>query len=57
LRAYSGLERLGYQVNHSRNFKDPYTGVHRNFIQGAWSADKQNYQVSKKENNALEGSL
>ena len=28
-------------VNHSRNFKDPVTGVHTNTIEGTWNVLKQ----------------
>lgn len=43
-RAYSGIPaELGFEhatVNHSRNFRDPHTGVHTNSIEGTWNGLK-----------------
>ena len=41
---YFNLNGVGYihlMVNHSGNFVDPYTGAHRNTIEGLWSQVKQ----------------
>jgi len=43
-RAYQGLELQGFvheTVNHSKNYKDPDTGVHTNRIEGSWGVVKQ----------------
>jgi transposase-like protein len=43
-KGYNNLKNIGYKhktVNHSKNFKDPVTGVHTNTIEGTWNALKQ----------------
>ena len=41
---YFNLNTLGYihlMVNHSENFVDPYTGAHRNTMEGLWGQVKR----------------
>jgi transposase-like protein len=43
-KGYNNLKNIGYKhktVNHSKNFKDPITGVHTNTIEGTWNGLKQ----------------
>lgn len=45
-KGYSNLSRLGYNyvhktVNHSKNFKDPVSGVCTNYVEGYWSKLKR----------------
>ncbi len=43
-KGYDNLKNIGYKhmtVNHSKNFKDPVTGVHTNTIEGTWNGLKQ----------------
>jgi len=43
-KGYNNLKNIGYKhktVNHSKNFKDPITGVHTNTIKGTWNELKQ----------------
>ncbi|GBN39308.1 hypothetical protein AVEN_148385-1 [Araneus ventricosus] len=45
--SYNGLTAEGYvhhTVNHSKNFKDPITGVHTNGIEGTWGAIKADFR-------------
>ncbi|GBN92361.1 hypothetical protein AVEN_268008-1 [Araneus ventricosus] len=45
--SYNGLMAEGYvhhTVNHSKNFKDPITGVHTNGIEGTWGAIKADFR-------------
>ena len=43
-RGFNNLKNIGYKhmtVNHSKNFKDPVTGVHTNIIKETWNGLKQ----------------
>ncbi|GBN17481.1 hypothetical protein AVEN_112070-1 [Araneus ventricosus] len=49
--SYSGLTAEGYvhhTINHSKNFKDPITGVHTNGIEGTWGAIKADFRKQGK---------
>ncbi|GBN48473.1 hypothetical protein AVEN_210071-1 [Araneus ventricosus] len=54
--SYNGLTAEGYVhciINHSKNFKDPVTGVHTNGIEDTWNAIKTDFR--KQGTRKVEG--
>lgn len=60
-RAYSCLtEKTGLRhgtVNHSRNFKDPVTGIHTNSIEATWSAFKRNIRPRSRTPEGIDDEI
>ena len=55
-RGYSCIEQLGMEhkvVNHSKNFKDPISGVHTNTIEGTWSGLKRSIPIRNRNKDTV----
>lgn len=48
------LEMQHFQVNHSKNFKDPVSGIHTNTIEGTWSGLKRSIPVRNRNKDSIE---